>query len=118
MAGWLQLTRTTRSTQRTIKRITGDQFFATAWVTKNVVGGVSIGPAAYFGKQVTGDHNSGSNYNGMTFDGPENLGLGTVANYRFANKATASLFYTHDVIENNVGGGNRFWLSLSVPFGG
>lgn len=116
--GWLagvdlHYTISTKNTETDYR--SGNQFFAHAWVTKEI-GGFNIGPAIYYNKQVTDDHNSGRNYGGRISAAPEQFGVGAIIGKRFQHFST-QLVYTHEVVANNAQGGDKVWLKLSVPFG-
>ncbi|MGO4853046.1 transporter [Phaeovulum sp. W22_SRMD_FR3] len=80
------------------------------------VGDWSLGPVAYWRKQVSGDDNGGTAYGGTRFGRAEQLALGLGVT-RQIGKVSANLMLTDDVVAKNTLGGQRLWVNFTLPLG-
>lgn len=94
----------------------GDEINLNLTAMKDVGDGLSLGPVAYWRKQVSADDNRGSSYGGGTAAKSEAIGVGLSATKQFGN-VIANAMYTHDVLAEESGGGSRLWLNFTVPLG-
>ncbi len=94
----------------------GDQLFLNATLTRTF-GRVTVGPVAYYNKQVTDDVNKGglAVFGGMTFGNPEQFALGGLISGRVQG-IDLQLMYTHDVYTRDAIGGDRYWLRTGLKF--
>lgn len=92
----------------------GDEINLHLTAMKEVSKGLSIGPVAYWRKQVTDDDNGGTAYGGTTSEPVEAAGLGLSATKQFGS-VFMNVMYSRDVMASDAGGGERFWLNLSMP---
>lgn len=78
------------------------------------MGGYSLGPVAYWRKQLTDDRNKGQYYGGTAADRAEQLGIGLGFAGRL-NAVDVNVNITDDVRTRNTIGGPRLWVNLGVP---
>jgi len=93
----------------------GNIFSLDFTATKNI-GGLDIGPIAYYQNQTTNDRNDGFAYGPArpTFGRIKAVGLGALVSYRFGPLiARASI--TSDVYARSTTQGTHYWLSLTLP---
>lgn len=93
----------------------GDDVLVNATVMKDL-GGWSMGPVAYYRKQVTSDTNNGTSYGGTIQGKAEQTGVGLSVSKRFG-AVEANVSYTHDVHVRNTVGGDKFWVNFTMPIG-
>lgn len=95
----------------------GDQIFVDLTALHNF-GKWSLGPVAYYTKQVTADTNSGTYYGAdrPLFGEPGAFAPGFLVSYKLS-KASVTGYVTHDVIASQSGSvGTRFYLRVMFPF--
>jgi hypothetical protein len=92
----------------------GDDLNLNLTAMKDVGNGLSLGPVAYWRKQVTPDSNHGTSYGGTTSEGSEAAGLGLSATKQFGS-VIVNAMYTRDVTAKVSGGGGRLWLNFAMP---
>lgn len=93
----------------------GDQAFVNLTTTK-AFGAWSVGPVAYYQKQVTKDSNKGGlpTYGGRIFDAPMQFGAGLIVNTEI-DKLRLYAMVTRDVVVHNTAGGNKIWFNVLLP---
>lgn len=94
----------------------GDEVNLNLTAMKDVGNDFSIGPVAYWRKQITPDSNNGTAYGGTTLASSEAAGLGISATKKIG-KVYVNAMYSRDVKAIEAGGGERFWLNFSMPLG-
>lgn len=92
----------------------GDEVMLSATVTKDL-GGFSLGPVAYYYKQVTDDENAGTAYGGTIQEKGEKLGVGAALNTQIG-ATNLLLMYTYDAYARNTISGGKAWISVSYKF--
>jgi hypothetical protein len=94
----------------------GDEVNLNLTAMKDIGNGLSVGPVAYWRKQVTADSNNGTSYGGGTPAKSEAYGVGISATKQ-VGKVFVNAMYSKDMKAIESGGGQRFWLNLSMPLG-
>lgn len=92
----------------------GDEINLHLTAMKDVGNGLSLGPVAYWRKQVTGDDNRGTSYDGTTSARTEAAGLGISVTKQIGS-VFLNAMYSRDVTAKTSGSGDRFWLNVSLP---
>lgn len=93
----------------------GDEIMVNLTALRDM-GGFSLGPVAYWRKQISDDRNDGAFYGGSTGGRAEQIGLGLGVSSR-VNMVDVNLNITDDIRSRNTLGGPRVWLNLSLPLG-
>lgn len=93
----------------------GDEVLVNVTALKNV-GDFSIGPVAYYRKQLSSDRNDGTAFGGTTAGKSEQfaIGLGLTTNI---GKTAMNMRLTHDIKAENTLGGTSLKVDFSVPLG-
>lgn len=94
----------------------GDEVNLNLTAMKDIGNDLSVGPVAYWRKQVTADSNNGTAYGGITLEEAEAAGLGLSATKKIGN-VYVNAMYSRDLEVVEAGGGERFWLNFSLPLG-
>lgn len=92
----------------------GDEINLNLTAMKDVGNGLSLGPVAYWRKQVSGDSNRGTSYGGGISKPTEAKGLGISATKQIGS-VFLNAMYSRDVSATESGSGSRLWLNVSMP---
>lgn len=91
----------------------GDEIGVNLTLFKDV-GGVQIGPVAYYRQQIAEDDNDGAAYGGAVQGKAKQLALGLGVPRNFGG-TEVNVIYTRDGIAENTPGGKRLWLNVTLP---
>lgn len=100
------------NTENSVSRYrSGNEIMFDATITKDI-GGINVGPVAYYYKQVSQDRNFGASYGGSVSGDAEKYAVGGAISARIGD-VNVLMMYTHDVYIRNTVGGGKAWLTFS-----
>jgi len=117
--GWntsIHLQYFTNTRNKTSKYRSGNEVLVNVTAMKDL-GGFSLGPIAYYRKQLQADSNGGTMYGGTVAGKAEQLALGLGYAGR-VGAANVNVNLTHDVMAKNTLGGTSLHVNFSIPLGG